>query len=156
MWGRPNNSITLKQLDLCISLQKYFFPIYFHCKACDELENSKQTSQVSGYINKMKCIAQRLLKATDNKFLNLFMRSFTTKIYKKVKKQDPKTFEKVYIFAKGYLYLDSITSQLLQLQQQVYQAFSSPDYQRDYIPMDLKLFRKPANLTFEIKAKKVT
>ena len=60
MRNRSNDLSMLKWSDLKKSLQEYFRPADFYRRAQDEIVYTKKTGQVVAYIDKMKCIAQKL------------------------------------------------------------------------------------------------
>ena len=74
----------------------------------NELANCKQQGQVTGYIDRMKRIAQKLPNITDDELLDRFIRGLCTNIQKEVLKEDPSTFEKACLIAERCARLDSL------------------------------------------------
>ena len=61
------------------------------------------------YIDKMKCIAQKLPKIMDDELLDQFFRGLHPSIKQEVIKKDPNTFSKACYFAEICWHQDALT-----------------------------------------------
>ena len=112
MHNQNDNLITLKYSDFhtalllhCLS-QHYLSPIDFYRKACEKLANCKQKARYLATLIKCNALHRNWLVSQMMNSLTGLLGAYIQVYKKKVLKEDPNTFGKVYNITKRCSYLD--------------------------------------------------